>query len=64
VPSSTTPIGVVKPAAAVEPAWFQHQLAGRPREQIAGNARGDAASWGVGEDETIADVECCPDKRH
>jgi hypothetical protein len=56
VPSSTTLIGVVKHAAAVERAWFQHQLAGRPREQIAGNARGDAPSWDVGEDETIADV--------
>jgi Protein of unknown function (DUF664) len=40
----------------VERAWFQHYLAGRPREQIAGNARGDAASWEVSEDETIADV--------
>jgi Protein of unknown function (DUF664) len=56
VPSSTTPIGLVKHAAAVERNWFQHHLAERPREQIAGNARGDDASWDVGEDETIADV--------
>lgn len=56
VPSSTTPIGLIKHAAAVERAWFQHYLAGRPREQIAGNARGDAPSWEVGQDETIADV--------
>jgi hypothetical protein len=45
-PSSTTPIGLVKDAAAVERAWFQHYLAGRPRhadilrEQIDG-ATGD-----------------------
>jgi Protein of unknown function (DUF664) len=56
VPSSTTSIGLVKHAAAVERNWFQHHLAGRPREQIAGNAWGDAASWDVAEDETIADV--------
>jgi hypothetical protein len=56
VPSATTPIGLVKHAAAVERAWFWHYLGGRPREQIAGNARGDAASWAVGPDETIAGV--------
>ncbi|HEU5418224.1 MAG TPA: DinB family protein [Streptosporangiaceae bacterium] len=56
VPSLTTPIGLVKHAAAVERAWFQHYLAGRPREQVTGNARGDNASWEVGADETIADV--------
>jgi Protein of unknown function (DUF664) len=66
VPSATTPIGLVKHAAAVERNWFQHYLAGRPREQIAGNSRGDAPSWEVGEDETIADViaeyqESCAD---
>ena len=56
VPSLTTPLGLVKHAAAVERGWFQHCLAGRPREQIAGNSRGDAASWEIGSDETIADV--------
>lgn len=56
VPSSTTPIALIKHAAAVERAWFHHYLAGRPREQIAGNAQGDAPSWEVGQDETIADV--------
>jgi len=56
VPSLTTPIGLVKHAAAVERAWFQHYLGGQPREQIAGNARGDTASWEVGDDETIATV--------
>jgi hypothetical protein len=68
VPSLTTPIGLVKHAAAVERNWFQHYLAGQPREQIAGNARGDAASWEVGQDETIADViaeyeEACAQSR-
>jgi hypothetical protein len=65
VPSATTPIGLVKHAAAVERNWFQHHLAGRPREQIAG---GDDASWEVGEDETIAGVvaeygEACDQSR-
>jgi hypothetical protein len=56
VPSTTTLIGVVKHAAAVERNWFQHYLAGVAREQILGNARGDAASWAVGADESIEDV--------
>lgn len=56
VPSLTTPLGLVKHAAAVERNWFQHYLAGRPREQIAGNSRGDTASWQVGNEETIASV--------
>ncbi|HTW00434.1 MAG TPA: DinB family protein [Streptosporangiaceae bacterium] len=68
VPSLTTPIGLVKHAAAVERNWFQHYLGGRPREQITGNARGDDASWDVGKDETIADVvaeyeEACAQSR-
>jgi hypothetical protein len=68
VPSLTTPIGLVKHAAAVERNWFQHFLGGRPREQIAGNARGDDASYDVGQDETIADVvaeyeESCAESR-
>ena len=68
VPSATTPIGLVKHAAAVERAWFQRCLAGRSAEQITGNSRGDAASWDVGENETIADVvaefgESCAESR-
>jgi Protein of unknown function (DUF664) len=68
VPSLTTPIGLVKHAAAVERNWFQHHLGGRARDQIAGNARGGDASWEVGEDETIADVvaeyeESCAESR-
>jgi hypothetical protein len=68
VPSLTTPIGLVKHAAAVERNWFQHWLGGRPREQISGNARGDDASFHVGEDETVAGVvaeyeEACAESR-
>jgi uncharacterized damage-inducible protein DinB len=56
VPSLTTMIGLVSHAAAVERNWFQHHLGGKPREEIAGNARGDDPSWDVGADRTIADV--------
>ena len=56
VPSLTTMIGLVSHAAAVERNWFQHYLGGKPREEITGNARGDAPSWDVGADKTIADV--------
>ena len=68
VPSLTTPIGLVKHAAAVERNWFRHYLGGTPREQIAGNARGDDASWEVGQDEAVADVvaeyeEACAQSR-
>jgi hypothetical protein len=56
VPSSTTLLGLVSHAAAVERNWFQHYLGGKPREEIAGNARGDDPSWDVGADKTIDDV--------
>jgi hypothetical protein len=56
VPSLTTLIGLVKHAAAVERSWFQHRLDQRPREQIAENSRGDAASWHVDQEETVAAV--------
>ncbi|WP_163506133.1 DinB family protein [Fodinicola acaciae] len=56
VPSRTTLIGLVKHAAAVERNWFQHYLAQRPRDQIDGNAVGDAESWLVRPDETVANV--------
>jgi uncharacterized damage-inducible protein DinB len=45
VPSLTTMLGLVRHAAAVERNWFQHYLGGKPREDITGNARGDAPSW-------------------
>jgi hypothetical protein len=56
VPSATTMIGLVSHAAAVERNWFQHYLAGTPREEIAGNSRGDDPSWDVEAGTTIADV--------
>jgi hypothetical protein len=56
VPSLTTMLGLVSHAAAVERNWFQHYLGGKPREEITGNARGDAPSWDVGADKTIASV--------
>jgi hypothetical protein len=56
VPSLTTMLGLVSHAAAVERNWFQHYLGGKPREEITGNARGDAPSWDVGADRTIAGV--------
>jgi uncharacterized damage-inducible protein DinB len=56
VPSATTLLGLVSHAAAVERNWFQHYLGGTPRGQIAGNARGDAPSWDVSADASIADV--------
>ena len=56
VPSLTTLLGLVSHAAAVERNWFQHYLGGKPRDKIDGNARGDAPSWDVGTDKTIADV--------
>ena len=56
VPSLTTMLGLVSHAAAVERNWFQHHLGGKPREEITGNARGDAPSWDVGADKTIDGV--------
>lgn len=55
MPSLTTMLGLVSHAAAVERNWFQHHLGGQPREEITGNARGDAPSWDVG-GQTIADI--------
>jgi hypothetical protein len=56
VPSLTTLLGLVSHAAAVERNWFQHYLGGKPREEIAGNARGDAPSWDVPAGKTIVGV--------
>ncbi len=56
VPSLTTMLGLVSHAAAVERNWFQHYLGGKPREEIAGNARGDAPSWDIGAGQTIGGV--------
>jgi uncharacterized damage-inducible protein DinB len=56
VPSLTTVLGLVSHAAAVERNWFHHYLGGKPREEITGNARGDAPSWDVGADKSIGGV--------
>jgi hypothetical protein len=56
VPSLTTMLGLVSHAAAVERNWFQHYLGSEPREEIAGNAGGDAASWDTGAGQTIDGV--------
>jgi hypothetical protein len=68
VPSLTTPIGLVKHLAGVERNWFQHIVAGRPRDEIAGDARGGDDSWQVDETETIpaliaAFQEACAESR-
>jgi hypothetical protein len=56
VPSPTTLLGLISHAAAVERNWFQHYLGGKPREEITGNARGDAPSWDVAAGKTIRGV--------
>nr|WP_203927610.1 DinB family protein [Virgisporangium ochraceum] len=56
VGSETTLLGLLRHVAAVERNWFQHILAGRPREQIAGNSRGDDASWVLPRNETAVNV--------
>ncbi len=56
VPSLTTPIGLLKHAAAAERGWFQSCLAQRDDSRIDGHARGDAESWHVRADETTVDV--------
>jgi len=53
VPSLTTPIGLVKHLTGVERNWFQHSVAGRPREEIAGESRGGEDSWVISDDETV-----------
>ena len=68
VPSLTTPIGLVKHLAGVERNWFQHILAGRPRDEIAGDARGGDASWQIEDSETVAGIiaafeEACAESR-
>lgn len=56
VPSLTTLLGLVSHATAVERNWFQHHLGATPREEITGNASGDAESWDVPADKTIIEV--------
>lgn len=56
VPSLTTPMGLVKHAAACERSWFQRCLAERAPSEIDGYASGDDESWHVTADETVDDV--------
>jgi hypothetical protein len=56
VPSPTTSIGLVKHLAGVERNWFQHIVAGRPRDEIVGDAAGGDESWLVDEDETVDNI--------
>ncbi|GAA1574255.1 MULTISPECIES: DinB family protein [Kribbella] len=68
VPSSTTPIGLVKHLTGVERNWFQHIVAGRPRSEIAGESAGGPDSWEIADDETIDGIiaaydEACTESR-
>jgi uncharacterized damage-inducible protein DinB len=56
VPSATTLLGLLKHCAVVERVWFQHRVAGVPRDQIDGHANGDDSSFVIGPQETIATV--------
>ena len=56
VPSATTPIGLVKHAAAAERFWFQRFLDGRFEAECDGNSSPGEASFHVAEDESLADV--------
>lgn len=56
VASATTPIGLIKHAAAAERIWFQHYLAGLPEAECDGYARRGEGSFAVSDDETLADV--------
>jgi uncharacterized damage-inducible protein DinB len=56
VPSETTMAGILKHMASVERVWFQHVLAQRAADEIAGDVGGGPTSWQVGPDETIKDL--------
>lgn len=56
VPSVTTPIGLVKHAAAAERFYFQRFLLGLDESECDGHASPGDGSFTVGEEETVADV--------
>jgi hypothetical protein len=56
VASATTPIGLIKHAAAGERIWFQHYLSGLPESECDGYARRGEGSFAVSDDETLSDV--------
>ncbi len=54
VPSLTTPLSLLKHAAAVERSWFQRRLAALPEQDRDGYAYGDDPSWTVEPGDTVA----------
>ncbi|MEU6484046.1 DinB family protein [Streptomyces sp. NPDC046887] len=56
VASPTTPIGLLKHAAVAERIWFQHVLAGVPKDAIEGGTIAGDASFVVADGETLAEV--------
>ncbi|WP_342800780.1 DinB family protein [Nocardia sp. No.11] len=56
VPSLTTPISLIKHAAAAERIWFQRFWAGLDEADCDGYSRRDEGTFTVGEDESLAEV--------
>ena len=56
VPSLTTPISLIKHAAAAERIWFQRFWAGLDPSECDGYSNRDEGSFAVTDDETLADV--------
>jgi hypothetical protein len=56
VSSVTTPIGLIKHAAAAERIWFQHYLGGLSEAQCDGYAERGAGSFAVADGETLSEV--------
>jgi hypothetical protein len=56
VTSLTTPIGLIKHAAAAERIWFQRTLLGLSESECDGYAAADDGTFAVADSETLADV--------
>ncbi|ORI19393.1 mini-circle protein [Rhodococcus sp. 1163] len=56
VPSLTTPISLIKHAAAAERIWFQRFWAGLDETECDGYSRRDEGTFVVGKDELLANV--------
>src|SRR4051794_24186895 len=56
VASLTTPISLIKHAAAAERIWFQRFWAGLDESQCDGYSKRDVGTFAVGDDESVADV--------
>lgn len=56
VPSLTTPISLIKHAAAAERIWFQRFWAGLDESECDGYSRRDEGTFAVSADESLADV--------